>query len=96
MSVRSRFNRVNGLACVLFLAVIPLAAIGYPVVAATSAFMAIGTYLYCVVTTKCPRCGTRLLLKSKGPLDSHASFPHTCPTFGLDTTENWVGEHSAN
>jgi len=85
MSSRSRFRLINSIACGLFLLAFVWVFAGYPLVGGLSAVMAIGTYLYCVHTTRCARCGTRLLIKSKGPFVVHVPFPRQCPACGLET-----------
>jgi hypothetical protein len=85
MSSRNRFRLVNYVACGLFLLAFVGVFAGYPLIGALSAVAALGTYLYCVQTTRCSRCATRLLIKSKGPFVMHVPFPEECPACGLST-----------
>jgi len=92
MSSKSRFRLINSVACGLFLLAFVWVFAGYPLVGGVSAVTAIATYFYCVQTTRCARCGKRLLIKSKGPFVVHVPFPRECPVCGLDTKANFKAD----
>ena len=92
MSAKDQFGWLNSIACGLFILALLVTLSGYLIAGGLAAMAAWVTYLYCVIATRCKRCGKRLLIQFKGPFVAPASFPMVCRRCGLETQIDVVNE----